>query len=118
MNLTEQVHLLFDGFQDELCRPWDGYNACWRPNWKDEAEAELNLIREHSPVSLPEDYCELFRRFGGGGIDDTRPNRVILTMTFWTWSDMKDLDATVDFLRIVPTRFPLGMTSGIWSTFK
>jgi hypothetical protein len=60
------------------------------------------------PVSLPEDYCELFRRFGGGGIDDTRPNRVIPTMTFWTWSDMKDLDATVDFFEDCPHALPFG----------
>ena len=88
MNLIEQINLLFDDFQSEMCRAWDGYNSYWRPNWKNEVETELNLIREHSPILLPEDYCEIFRHFGGGGIDDTRPNKVIPTMTFWTCLDI------------------------------
>lgn len=65
MNLIEQINLLFDGFQDEACDAWDGYDPDCRPNWKDEVETELGLIKENSPISLPEDYSEIFRRFGG-----------------------------------------------------
>jgi len=108
MNLVEQIVLLFDGFQDEACRAWDGYNPYWRPNWKDEVETELNLIKEHSPISLPEDYCEIFRKFGGGGIADKRPNWVMPEMTFWIWNDIKDFDATVDFFEDCPNGFPFG----------
>ena len=43
MNLIEQINLLFDDFQSEMCRAWDGYNSYWRPNWKNEVETELNL---------------------------------------------------------------------------
>ena len=108
MNLIEQINLLFDGFQNEMCRAWDGYHSYWRPNWKNEVETELNLIREHSPILLPEDYCEIFRHFGGGGIDDTRPNNAIPTMTFWTWADIKDFDTTVDFFEDCPNALPFG----------
>ena len=102
MGLLEQINQLFDGFQDEPCRAWDGYNPYWRPNWKDEVETELNLIKEHSPVPLPEDYCEIFHHFGGGGIEDRRSNSVMPTMTFWIWNDIKDFDATVDFFSDCP----------------
>ena len=108
MNLIEQINLLFDGFQNEMCRAWDGYHSYWRPNWKNEVETELNLIREHSPILLPEDYCQIFRHFGGGGIDDTRPNKAIPTMTFWTWDDIKDFDTTVDFFEDCPNALPFG----------
>ena len=47
MNLIEQINLLFDGFQNEMCRAWDGYNPYWRPNWKNEVETELNLELIH-----------------------------------------------------------------------
>ena len=46
MNLIEQINLLFDGFQDEACDVWDGYDPDCRPNWKDEVETELDLIKE------------------------------------------------------------------------
>lgn len=108
MNLMDQVQQLFDGFQDEACQAWDGSNTFWRPNWKDEVETELSLIRENSPVLLPEDYCELFRRFGGGGIEDKRPDYVMPTMTFWIWDDMEDFDATVEFFQECPNALPLG----------
>lgn len=108
MNLTEQINQLFDNFQDPVCRAWDGYNPNWRPNWREKVEDELNLIREHSPVPLPEDYCEIFRRFGGGGIEDRRPNCVMPTMTFWAWDDIKEFDATVDFFEDCPNALPFG----------
>ena len=71
-------------------------------------EDKLNLIREHSPVPLPEDYREIFRRFGGGGIEDQRPNYIIPTMTFWKWDDIKEFDATVDFFEDCPHALPFG----------
>ena len=71
-------------------------------------EDKLNLIREHSPVPLPEDYCGLFRRFGGGGIEDQRPNYIIPTMTFWKWDDIKEFDATVNFFEDCPHALPFG----------
>ena len=108
MNLTEQINQIFDNFQDPACRAWDGYNPDLRPNWREKVEDELNLIREHSPVPLPEDYCEIFRRFGGGGIEDRRPNHVMPTMTFWAWDDMKEFDATVDFFEDCPNALLFG----------
>lgn len=108
MNLIEQINLLFDNFQDPACRAWDGYNPYWWPNRKEKVEDELDLIREHSPVPLPEDYCGLFRRFGGGGIEDQRPNYIIPTMTFWKWDDIKEFDATVDFFEDCPHALPFG----------
>lgn len=112
MNLLEQIDLLFDHFQDEKCGWHDGYNPYWRPNWRDEVESELDLIKKNSPIPLPEDYCEVFRRFGGGIIEDRRPNRVMPVMTFWTWADMKDFDATVDFFQDCPHGLPLGDDMG------
>lgn len=108
MDLLEKIALLFANFEDEACRAWDGYNPDWRPNWKDEVEGELDLIKENSPILLPKDYEEIFRRFGGGGIEDRRPNKVIPTMTFWIWDDMKDFDATVDFFAECPKALPFG----------
>lgn len=108
MNLVERMNLLFGGFQDETCRACDGYNPHWRPNWKDEVETELDVIRDHFPIPLPEDYCEIFRKFGGGRIEDKRPNWVIPEMSFWTWDDMKDFDATVGFFEDCPNGFPFG----------
>ena len=110
MSLIEQINLLFDNFQDPACRAWDGYNPYWRPNWKEKVEDELDLIREHSPVPLPEDYCELFRRFGGGGIEDQRPN-------FGSGMILRNLTQRLTFSRIVPTRYPLAMILGILSIF-
>lgn len=108
MNLIEQIDQLFDGFRDEACSAWDGYNPDWRPDWRENVEDELDLIREHVPVPLPEDYCAIFRKFGGGGIEDKRPNYAIPDMTFWTWEDMEDFDATVDFFADCPRGFPFG----------
>ncbi len=108
MGMMEQIYQLFDNFQDEACSAWDGYSPDWRPNWKDEVETELDLIKENSPIPLPEDYCEIFRHFGGGGIEDRRPNRVMPTMTFWIWDDMEDFDATVDFFQDCPNALPFG----------
>ncbi len=54
------------------------------PNWKEHIEGELSLISEHSPIPLPDDYGEIFRAFGEGGIEYERENDVIPTMTFWT----------------------------------
>ena len=71
-------------------------------------EDKLNLIREHSPVPLPEDYREIFRRFGGGGIEDRRPNYAIPSMTFWKWDDIKEFDATVNFFEDCPHALPFG----------
>lgn len=106
MGLIEQINQLFDGFQDEACEAWDGEEE--NPDWKSEMEAELNLIKEHSPVPLPDDYCEIFRRFGGGGIEDKRPNRVMPTMTFWVWSDIEDFDANVEFFSYYSHALPFG----------
>ena len=108
MNLIEQINLLFDGFQNEACDAWDGCESYCRPNWKDEVETELGLIKENSPISLPEDYSEIFRRFGGGGIEDKRPNSVMPTMTFWAWDDIEDFDATLDFFELCPNALPFG----------
>ena len=108
INLIEQINQLFDNFQDPACRAWDGYNLYLRPNWREGVEDELHLIREHSPIPLPEDYCEIFRRFGGGGIEDRRSNYAIPTMTFWKWDDIKDFDATVNFFEDCPHALPFG----------
>ena len=108
MNLTEQINQIFDNFQDPECEAWDGYDPDWRPNWREKMEDELNLIQKHSPVPLPEDYCEIFRRFGGGGIEDRRSNRVMPTMTFWVWDDIEDFDATLDFFELCPNALPFG----------
>ena len=112
MNLTERINQIFDNFQDPACRAWDGYNPDLRPNWREKVEDELNLIREHSPVPLPEDYCEIFRHFGGGGIGDRRANHVMPTMTFWAWDDIKEFDATVDFFEDCPNALPFGDDMG------
>ena len=85
MNLIEQINVLFDNFQEETCSAWDGSHSYWRPNWKNEVGKEWNLIQENSPVPLPEDYREIFFHFGGGGIEDRRPDKVMPDMTFWTW---------------------------------
>lgn len=108
MSLLEKIHSVFDDFQDEACRMWDGYNPHWRPNWQDEVDKEWHLICENSPIPLPEDYGEIFRHFGGGGIEDRRTNMVIPTMTFWTWADIKEFDATVDFFADRPNALPFG----------
>ena len=96
-------------------------------------EDKLNLIREHSPVPLPEDYREIFRRFGGGGrlrnappldaglpapLGDRgseppqglpgRTNYAIPSMTFWKWDDIKEFDATVNFFEDCPHALPFG----------
>ena len=117
MNLIEQINVLFDNFQDKACWAHDGYHPDWRPNWREEVETELNLIREHSPVALPDGYCEIFRRFGGGCIEDKRPNWVIPEMTFWTWADMEDFDATVDFFADCPNALPFGDDIGDMAYF-
>lgn len=108
MNLIEQINVLFDNFQEEACSAWDGYSPHWRPNWKNEVETEWNLIQENSPVPLPEDYREIFFHFGGGGIEDRRPNKVMPAMTFWAWEDIEDFDATVDFFENCPNALPFG----------
>lgn len=108
MDLMEQIDALFDHFQDKACREHDGYDPYWRPNWREEVEDELNLILERSPVPLPEDYCAIFRRFGGGCIEDRRPNRAIPDMTFWKWEDIQDFDATVEFFSECPHALPFG----------
>lgn len=117
MNLIEQIYLLFGHFQDNACHAWDGCHPYWRPNWKNEVETEWNLIVEHSPIPLPEDYREIFFRFGGGGIEDRRPNRVMPTMTFWAWNEIKDFDDTVDFFEDCPNALPFGDDIGDMSYF-
>lgn len=63
MDLIKQILSLFDNFSDKNCRAWNGYNPDWRPHWNDKIENELNLIKEHSPIPLPKDYCEIFQQF-------------------------------------------------------
>lgn len=108
MNLIKQIYASFDNFDNEMCRGYNGYNPVWRPNWNEEIEAELNLIKQHSPISIPDDYCEVFRVFGGGGIDDRRSNQVMPTITFWKWDDIKEFDATVNFFEDCPNALPFG----------
>ena len=112
MNLIEQINLLFDNFQDEACYSTSGYDPDWRPNWWDEVETELKLILEHSPIPLPDDYCEIFRRFGGGCIEDHRPNRVMPDMTFWIWDDIAEFNTNVDFFVDCPNALPFGDDMG------
>lgn len=117
MGLIEQIYQLFDGFQDEACQAWDGYSPDCHPDWKNEVETELNLIKEHSPGPLPEDYCEIFRHFGGGGIKDSRPNSVMPTMTFWTWDEIKEYDAMEGFFADCPNGLLLGDDIGFTAYF-
>ena len=108
MDLIKHIYLLFDNFSDKNCRMWNGYNPDWRANWNNEIENELNLIRVNSPIPLPEDYCEIFRAFGGGGIEDKRSNWVMPTMTFWAWADIQEFDDSFDFFAECPYALPLG----------
>lgn len=115
MNLIKQIYLLYDNFSDENC--WAIY-GCDQPDlesdWKDKIENELNLIQEHSPISLPEDYCEIFRTFGGGAIEDERDDYVIPTMTFWTWADIDEFieSEAEDFFEECPNALPFGDDEG------
>ena len=112
MNLIKQIFCVFDNFSDKNCHAWNGYNPDWRPNWNDEIENELNLIKEHSPIPLPKDYCEIFQAFGGGGIEDNRSNYAIPTMTFWEWAEIQDFDDTLNFFEECPNALPFGDDSG------
>ena len=42
------------------------------------------LERTHRECTISDDYGEIFRAFGEGGIEYERENDVIPTMTFWT----------------------------------
>lgn len=106
MGLIEQIYETYHHFKDEKCYATNGYHPDYHPNWEDEVEDQLELIREHSPIPLPEDYCELFRAFGGGGIEDTRADYLIPNMTFWTWADIQDNAA--DFFSEYPNALPFG----------
>lgn len=108
MNFIENVYSLFDGFQDKKCNVWNGCQSDWNPNWNQEIEDQWRLIVENSPISLPDDYRTLFYVFGGGGIEDKRPNWVIPTMTFWKWEDIEDFDETLNFFDDCPNALPFG----------
>lgn len=108
MNLIENVYSLFNGFKDDKCRAYNGYNPDWRPNWDQEIESQWKLIVKNSPIPLPDDYRDLFYAFGGGGIEDKRPKWVIPTMTFWKWEDIDDFAETTDFFDDCPRALPFG----------
>ena len=108
MDLIKQIYILFDNFSDENCRMWNGYNPDWRPNWNEEIEDELKRIQEHSPIPLPDDYCEIFRAFGGGGIEDKRPNWAIPDISFWAWAEIEDFNDCFDFFEECPNALPIG----------
>ena len=63
MNIVEKIYNLFNNFQDEGCRAFNGYDPELCSSWNDYVEGELDLIRKHSPIQLPEDYCDIFRAF-------------------------------------------------------
>ena len=67
------------------------------------ADLTDDFVRENSI-----DIHTLFYAFGGGGIEDERPNRVIPTMTFWAWEDMKDFHDTLNFFDKCPNALPFG----------
>lgn len=108
MEFIDQVYEVYEQFQDDRCHASNGYHDYYHPDWEHEVEEQLDLIRENSPVVLPEDYCELFRAFGGGGIEDKRPDNLIPTMTFWTWDDIQDFDDNVEFFADCPNALPFG----------
>lgn len=108
MKFIEQIYEIYNNFEDEECSATNGYHPDYRPDWEDEVEEQLDLIRENSPVSLPEDYCELFRAFGGGSIEDRREDYLIPDMTFWKWDDIKDFDDSADFFSECPNALPFG----------
>lgn len=115
MDLVKQIYLLYDNFSDENCRAiygWDGPDL--GSDWKDHIESEWKLIQEHSPISLPEDYHEIFSTFGGGAIEDERDNYVIPTMTFWTWEDINEFieSEAEDFFEECPKALPFGDDEG------
>lgn len=111
MSLIEHIYALFNNFKDEECRAWSGREATWNPNWDQEIDGQWELIVKNSPIPLPDDYRELFYVFGGGGIEDQRPDWIIPEMTFWKWGDMKDFDAALKFLTHVLNLYRLVM---IW----
>lgn len=108
MKFIEQVYEIYHHFQDEKCYAFNGYHPDYHPKWEEEVEEQLALIQENSPVPLPEEYCELFRAFGGGGIEDRRTDYLVPIMTFWKWEDIEDFDATVDFFADCPNALPFG----------
>ena len=108
MSLIKQIYLLFDDFNDAQCYAHNGYDPEWRPTWNEDIEEQLRQIQRGSPISLPDDYCEVFRAFGGGCIEDSRENRIMPAMTFWTWDDIMEFDATVDFFKDCPNALPIG----------
>lgn len=114
MDLIEQINNLFDGFKDDECRAFNGYNKELYPNWNENIENELALISKNSPIPLPDDYCEIFRAFGGGAIEDERENYVIPTMTFWTWNDINEFieSEAENFFEDCPNALPFGDDGG------
>ena len=112
MSLIKQIYLLFDDFNDAQCYAHNGYDPEWRPTWNEDIEEQLRQIQRGSPISLPDDYCEVFRAFGGGCIEDSRENRIMPAMTFWTWDDIMEFDATVDFFKDCPNALPIGDDMG------
>ena len=112
MSLIEHIYALFNNFKDEECRAWSGREATWNPNWDQEIDGQWELIVKNSPIPLPDDYRELFYVFGGGGIEDQRPDWIIPEMTFWKWGDMKDFDAALNFFDACPKSLPFGDDMG------
>lgn len=106
MNLSEHIYLSFGEFKDEKCQV--SRSDCTYPELDESLEAELAIIREHVPISLPEDYCEVFRLLGNGWIEDKREKWRIPDMTFMTWEDMEELNYTIEFFSICPNAFPFG----------
>lgn len=108
MDLTKIVYEEFNNFEDSECDGYNGHNSDCGPTLADDIETELRLIKEQSPISLPDDYCEIFRLFGGGGIEDKRKNYIIPTMTFWGWEDIEDFAEMSDFFETCPNALPFG----------
>ena len=114
MNIVEKIYNLFNNFQDEGCTAFNGYDPELCSSWNDYVEGELDLIRKHSPIQLPEDYCDIFRAFCGGAIEDERDDYIIPTMTFWTWEDINEFieSEAEDFFEECPNALPFGDDEG------
>lgn len=116
MNLIEQIYSVFNGFKDDGCDLIDSRNRSLESSLVDHVknEKELELIRSHSPIDLPDDYCEIFREFCGCAIEDRRNNYVIPIMTFWTWEEINEFieSEAEDFFEECPNSLPFGDDEG------
>ncbi len=112
MDLTQQIYHLFDGFQNKECYVWKGSDSNGKPYSEYEIENQLNQIKANSPIPLPEDYCQVFRVFGGGGFEDRWKHQVMPDMAFWTWDKIQDFHDTMCFFDDCPNGLPFADDSG------